>query len=305
MHKITYYNNIKYQYKIKDIIPLSLCSEFLIYSSMTVHLFSINGVPLCELNLLDKVHESLSKITCCVASFLYDIILFTGHEDSSIVIWKVKNKNTCDNIRDRISHLYNNHKTNCFLNEYYYNYDFDLDDKNYNYNIQECELMRKFEIVSQIRMDENIKNLSINYMKMSQDMSYMILLDNQKDIYLLSNFDDYREENININAKESSSNLFGYFKEKKIYCASCCKEIEDTYYRASRFQSITNFRGDSLDITNNNQEPPIKQDDENAGSTKTIRKDREENKEDNKDINYICEECKLKLINTESYLYNY
>ena len=305
MHKITYYNNIKYQYKIKDIIPLSLCSEFLIYSSMTVHLFSINGVPLCELNLLDKVHESLSKITCCVASFLYDIILFTGHEDSSIVIWKVKNKNTCDNIRDRISHLYNNHKTNCFLNEYYYNYDFDLDDKNYNYNIQECELMRKFEIVSQIRMDEDIKNLSINYMKMSQDMSYMILLDNQKDIYLLSNFDDYREENININAKESSSNLFGYFKEKKIYCASCCKEIEDTYYRASRFQSITNFRGDSLDITNNNQEPPIKQDDENAGSTKTIRKDREENKEDNKDINYICEECKLKLINTESYLYNY
>jgi hypothetical protein len=305
MHKIIYYNNYKYQYKIKDIIPLPLGSDFLIYSSMTVHLFSINGVPLCELNLLDKVHESLSKITCCVAAFLYDVILFTGHEDSSIVIWKVKNKNTSDNFKERISYLYNNNSTNFFLNEYYYNYDFDLDDTDNNYNIQECELLRKFEAVSQIKMKEELTNLSINYMKMSQDMSYMIILDDKKDIYLLSNFFDYKEENSGLNSKESSTNIFGYFKEKKIYCASCCKEIEDTYYRASRFQSISNIRDDSIDISSEYKQTPIKKENESSNNSKNVQNDKDEDKDNNKDINYICEECKLKLINTESYLYNY
>ena len=303
MHKIIYYNNYKYQYKIKDIIPLPLGSDFIIYSSMTVHLFSINGVPLCELNLLDKVHESLSKITCCVAAFLYDVILFTGHEDSSIVIWKVKNKNTSDNFKERISYLYNNNSTNFFLNEYYYNYDFDLDDTDNSYNIQECELLRKFEIVSQIKMKEELTNLSINYMKMSQDMSYMIILDDKKDIYLLSNFYDYKEENSGLNSKESSTNIFGYFKEKKIYCASCCKEIEDTYYRASRFQSISNIRDDSIDISSESKQTPIKKENESTNNSKNVQNDKDE--DNSKDINYICEECKLKLINTESYLYNY
>jgi hypothetical protein len=317
MHIVTYYSNYEYQYKIKDIIAFPNNGDFLIYSSITVHLFSINGVPLCELNLLDKVYESISKITCCKAVFLYDVILFTAHEDFSVIIWKVKNKNTLKNFNERVSYIYNNNKSKSFLNEYYYNYDFNNDDSNYNYNIQECELKRKFEIVSQIKIEEdlNINNLSINFMKMSQDMSYMIILDNKKNIYILSNFDDYKEENINSGGNNNlnmnnNTGMFGYFKEKKkMYCISCCKEIEDNYYRVSRVQSMAVVQNDSNDYINSS----ITTEDalynmgteEETSTVPSSNSEKEEIKNNNKENNYICEECKLKLINTESYLYNY
>ena len=320
MHILTYYKNYKYQYKIKDIIPFPNNGDFLIYSSLTVHLFSINGVPLCELNLLEKVHECIANITYCRAIFLYDVILFTGHEDSSIIIWKVKNKNTLQNFNERVSYVYNNNKSKSFLNEYYYNYDFDIDDKNNNYNIQECELRRKFEIVSQIKMEENLNNISIDFMKMSQDMSYMIILDNKKDIYILSNFDDYKEENINTsnnNMNNNNTGVFGYFKEnKKIYCISCCKEIDDNYYRASRVQSLVNSEIDnsigteedlySSKIEDENRSSNLSKNNNNNKEDDKKNNEKEEDKNNNnKETNYICEECKLKLINTESYLYNY
>ena len=317
MHIVTYYSNYEYQYKIKDIIAFPNNGDFLIYSSITVHLFSINGVPLCELNLLDKVYESISKITCCKAVFLYDVVLFTAHEDFSVIIWKVKNKNTLQNFKERVSYVYNNNKSKSFLNEYYYNYDFNNDDSNYNYNIQECELKRKFEIVSQIKMEEdlNINNLSINFMKMSQDMSYMIILDNKKNIYILSNFDDFKEDNTNSGGNNNlntnnNTGMFGYFKEKKkMYCISCCKEIEDNYYRASRVQSMAVVQNDNNDYINSS----ITTEDalyntgteEEASTVASSHIEKEEIKNNNKENNYICGECKLKLINTESYLYNY
>ena len=42
----TYYINYEYQYKIKDITAIPNNGDFLIYSSITFHLFSIDGVPL-------------------------------------------------------------------------------------------------------------------------------------------------------------------------------------------------------------------------------------------------------------------
>ena len=301
MHIITYYNNYKFQYKIKDIIPFSYNGDFLIYSSMKVHLFSINGVPLCELNLLDKAYESITQITCCTAIFLYDVILFTGHEDGSIIIWKIKNKNTFQNNNEIENDEYNNNNKKSYLNEYYYNYDLDIDANNNNYNIQECQLKREFEIVSQIKMEEDINNLSINYIKISHDMSYMIILDNKKDIYIVSNFDDYREEYISNTSSSNSLNInintgvFGYFKERKILCLSCNNEIEDNYYRSS----IESNRKSEMneDYTLSNKENTTKIEDENNSNNN-------ENKNNN-DNNYICEECRLKLKNTESYLYNY
>ena len=314
MHIINYYSNYKFQYKIKDIITFAYNGDFIIYSSMTVHLFSINGVPLCELNLLDKVHESLSQITCCNAIFVYDVILFTGHEDFSVVIWRVKNKNTQQNFNERVSYVYNNNNSKFFLNEYYYNYDYDIENNN-NYNIQECELRRKFEIVSQIKMEEDLSsnNLSISYMKMSQDMSYMIILDNRKDVYILSNFDDYKEDNYNNNSNNnlnkysnssSSANIFGHFKDKKLHCISCLKEIEDNYYNASMIKS---FKGENDDDDTNAIDSLFssKVVDENNPYINSIINEKDINKNNIKETNYICEECKLKLFNTENYLYNY
>jgi hypothetical protein len=315
MHVINYYSDYKYQYKIKDIITFAYNGDFIIYSSMTVHLFSINGVPLCELNLLDKVHESLSPITCCNAIFLYDVILFTGHKDFSIVIWRVNNKNTQQNFNERVSYVYNNNNSKYFLNEYYYNYDFELDNNN-NYNIQECELRRKFEIVSQIKMEEdlNSNNLSINYMKMSKDMSYMIILDSKKDIYILSNFDDYKEDNYNNNSNNSlnkysnsssSANIFGHFKEKKMHCISCLKEIEDNYYNASMIKSFKGENDDDNDLNTVDTLLSSEIIDEKNSYINNIINEKDINKNNIKETNYICEECKLKLFNTENYLYNY
>jgi len=315
MHIINYYSNFKFQYKIKDIITFAYNGDFIIYSSMTVHLFSINGVPLCELNLIDKVHETLSQITCCNAIFLYDVILFTGHEDFSIVIWRVKNKNTMQNFNERVSYVYNNNNSKFFLNEYYYNYDFDIDNNN-NYNIQECELRRKFEIVSQIKMEEDLisNNLSIDYMKMSQDMSYMIILDNKKDIYVLSNFDDYKEDansntsNNSLNKypnSSSSANIFGHFKDKKMHCISCLKEIEDNYYNPSMIKSFKGENDDDNDINTIDTLFSSKMIDENNYYINSIIDEKDINKNNIKETNYICEECKLKLFNTENYLYNY
>jgi hypothetical protein len=247
--------------------------------------------------------------------FLNDAILFTGHENSSIIIWKVKNKNTLQNFNERVSYVFNNNRTKSFLNEYYYNYDFDLEDK--NYNIQECELRRKFEIVNQIKMEEDLNNLSISFMKMSKDMSYMILIDNKKDIYVLSNFDDYNEQNINNNNNNNNNinmnnntGVFGYFKEnKKIYCISCCKEIDDSYYRASRIQSLVSSEIENSIINEEDlYSSKIEEETGNDSRMNIDNKEKEEERNNNIDYNYtnyICEECKLKFQNTESYLYNY
>ena len=187
---------------IKDIITLTFNGDFIIYGSYNVYLFNINGVPLCELNLLTKEYNNLSKIKYAIACFIYDVILFTAHEDGSIIIWKVKNKNVFDNYKERMSYIFNNNNSRSFLSEYNYNYDIYNYENELNYFsnkkiINEYELKRKFDIVSQIKINEK-KITSIEFMKMSKDMSYMIVLDDNMNIYMMTNFDD---DDININEK--------------------------------------------------------------------------------------------------------
>ena len=113
MHISHFLTNI--HYKMKEIIPLSWNGDFIIYSSYTVNLFSINGIPLCQLNLFDKIYEDLNSITCCTAVFIYDVILFTAHKDGYIIIWKVKNKNRTEKFDERISYIYNRKKSKFFI----------------------------------------------------------------------------------------------------------------------------------------------------------------------------------------------
>ena len=94
MHKCEFLSKLKY--KKKEIIPLLNNTDFIIYSSYSVHLFSINRLPLYSLNLFDKFYEHLQSITCCSAVFIYDDILFTVHKDGSIIILKILNKGAND-----------------------------------------------------------------------------------------------------------------------------------------------------------------------------------------------------------------
>ena len=199
--------------KIKDIIPLSFYGDFLIYTSLNVFLFNINGVPLCELNLLNKENENLSKIKYVTACFIYDVILFTAHENGTINLWKVKNKNVFDNYNERISYIFNEKNTKSFLSEYNYAYNVYYYENN-NINIfsnnkiiNEYELQRKFDLVSRIKISEKI-NSSIIFMKMSSEMNYMLILDEKMNIYILSDFDDYNlDNNFEKKIKKEKKNL--------------------------------------------------------------------------------------------------
>ena len=293
MHIIDYL--YEYPMKIKDIITLSFNGDFIVYTSLNVFLFNINGVPLCELNLLNKENNNITKIEYVVACFIYDVTLFTAHEDGSIIIWKIKNKNIFDNYNERISYVFNNNNSKCFLNEYNYNYDLyfyrnNINDFSEKKVINDYELKRKFDIVSQIKINENIKSSAI-FMKMSKDMNYMIILDNKMNIYLLSDFDNY---NIN-NNNESKLNK----KQKNHSCIWCKRLINNECFRTTHIISISNLELNDF-INEDNTEMRNSTDDKN----KNIKIDNNYSHH-NKEGSFLCEECKQKLTHTENYLYNY
>ena len=82
-----------------------------------------------------------------------------------------------------------------FLKEYLYAYNF----RNYmnsGIKLSECQLQRKFVEIF-IRYLSIKKNKTINYitfMKISNDLDYMILMDNEKNIYMMDNNEIIPEE---------------------------------------------------------------------------------------------------------------
>ena len=272
MHKISYLS--KTQIKMKEIIPLEQNGDFIIYSSYSVYLFSINGVPLCSLNLFEKGYEGYSSISCCRAVFIYDITLFTTHKDGFFIIWKIKNKDVEEKNLDSFMNDDNDKSKNKkFLKEYKYAYNY----RNYmnsGIKLNEFELRRKFEEIDGIKIPKDAKNktnsIYFNFMKMSNDMSYMILLDNDKNVYILTNIEDF------FNKKKGS---FMIMKKSKPKCMHCGKELIDFGIRPSLVPSRT------LDDYNN------------LNSFNQAQKS-------SKNKNNICEECMKMIQHTENYLYS-
>ena len=295
MHIVPYFSKkyYNYNYKIKDIVPLYNNGDFIIYSSLTVHLFSINGLPICELNLLEKVYHNISPITYCVGVFLYDVTIFTGHKDGSILIWKVINKSKSENFKERASYIFNNNTSKSFLPEFDYCYSFNFNSD----NIKDFELQRRFDMINQIKINKYVK-YSIKFMKMSNDMSYMIVIDENKNIFLLSTFE---EENVNGN--NDSGYLLSINKKKKICCSWCSKEIDDCFFRATYITSITNLRNDTNDFEIIDESSLLTNDNENKEDKEKKKEDKDNKK--NKNNTYVCEECRQKLGHVENYLYNY
>ena len=264
MHISPFLSNI--HYKMKEVIPLSWNGDFIIYSSYTIYLFSINGIPLCQLNLLEKSFEDLHSIVCCQAVFLYDIILFTSHKDGSIIIWKLNNKNITENSEERISYEFDRKKSKFFLPEYIYGYN-SKHNRFINGKIGEYELQRKFEILSKIEAKEPKTYFCL--MKMSFDMNYMVLLDNKKNLYILTNKED--------NNKKSPFKI-----KSKDKCCNCNNKLIDSGIRPTLLNTNT-FVG-SFEISN----------------FEALEFENENNSD-----KLICEECKQKLEHTENYLYNF
>ena len=218
MNKISYFSDMNYNYKMKNILTFADNGDFVIYSSVSVNLFSINGVPLCELNLLNESYN-ISKITYCVSSFSGDILLFTGHKDGSVIIWKIKT-------------IKSNEK-DIFLHEYDYNYSFDFDKA----KIKNYILRRKFEMITKVEQRDDMK-IPIKYMKISNDINYMLIINKNKNIFILSGKTD--DEN-NINSKKELENLDKSGEnKKKIICKICRKEYEENQYEQNNLENLEN-----------------------------------------------------------------
>ena len=221
MHKSAFVSKLKY--RMKEIIPIQNNGDFIIYSSYTVHLFSINGVPLCSLNILDKINENIQTITYCTAAFNNDVLLFTAHKDGLIIIWKILNKD----INETELNEKSSKKNKIFLKEYLYAYNY----RNYmnsGIKLSECQLQRKFEEIF-IRFLSNYKKNKnsnyVTYMKISNDLDYIILIDNEKNIYILNNNDNIQE------TKEKNSN-----NNSNQICLYCDRELTDGGFESSLIQ---------------------------------------------------------------------
>ena len=235
-----------------------------------MHLFSINGIPLCQLSLFEKLYENFNSIICCEAAFLYDVTIFTSHKDGSIYIWQVKNKDIEEKFDERVSYIFNKKKSKFFLPEYKYGYNNIL--KGFNETkIDEYELQRKFEMISQVNVSLKGNNY-FNFMKISSELDYMILFDTEKNMYILSNIEE-----------ELSKNAISFGLNKKKHhdrCYNCNNLIIGSGIRPT----LINF--DNFESNQNNQ---VINDNNNTNSN-------------NKKI--ICEECKQKLKSTEYFIYN-
>ena len=262
---------LKANLKMKDIIPFAWNGDFIIYSSYSVNLFNINGIPLCELNLFEKKYSKLYSITCCQAVFLYDIILFTAHKDGNINIWKIKNKNIQENTEEKISYAFNSKKR--ILEEYSYGYN----TKNKQYNqakITQYELQREFEKIRTINYKDEAKNY-FNFMKMSNDLDYMILFDNKKNLYIMTN----KKENI---YKKSKTKGICYNCNKKLVK----KEIEPIEMNFACKTEVINMDKININLLD-------------------LKNDNNFEKNEKNFENNICDECKKRLEHSENFLYDY
>ena len=107
-------------------------------------------------------------------------------------------------------------------------------------------------------------------MKMSNDLDYMIIIDNEKNIYILTNFDSLEHKKTSIVDKI----------RPKQRCCNCDKEIIDIGIRPSLIEAKISNNFEMLTTPNNN----------------TFQKNDNNNQ-------LICEECEQKLQHTENFLY--
>lgn len=262
-------------YPLKDILPIKSTGDFIVSTFLSVTLFSLNGVPLAEVNLTDKVYLSLSPITSTEVTCLADVTLFTGHKNGNLIIWKVKNKDANTKYDQRSSFQYNQLSTKSFLDEYKYAYK-----RNRIDNLEEYELKRKFDIIITMNMSE-IATSPLIYMKLSFDMTDMVIFDKEQKVYMLTGNlkDNLLNQEFPKKTNEEDIDIFNFDNEK--ICKCCGKEINECYEeRESMFNDNTRERGQE----------------EEKEKEKITNKETDEN---------LCEECSQVLNNSDYFLYGY
>ena len=194
------------KFLIKDILPIYSNGDFIVYTKFTVYLFSINGVPLCELNLFKSSYE-LYPIIYANASFVGDCTLFLSHQDGKISFWIIIDKNIKCEKHNRYSiNNYNDNKEK-ILNDYRYAYN----DNSKIKNNEDRKLMRFFNLVHLIC---HPKKIPFIFMKINDEKNYMLLIDKEYNFFYL------------ISVLQKKTSMFQIFKSK--LCSVCEQTIQNS-----------------------------------------------------------------------------
>ena len=211
LQKVIYFNNYinnKFNYKIEFISINKYTGDFIVGTQYHLILFNINGVLLARLDLQKYSNENnqrIKKINHCIIRSIKttesDIYIFTAHNDGNVLIWKISNNNAF------------NHKVNYYKMNYDYKY------KN-SINKFDADCNSKFDYVMQIKCT----NKSIELIKLTEDLTKMICVTDDKSIIYLS-YEEYLEKKKKKKQMKTCPNCLSSIGSSQIVCHLCHKKL--------------------------------------------------------------------------------
>lgn len=194
-------------YCIKHVKVINNNCDFLIATKYSLHLYSINGIPILDVDL-HETHQFFgrSPITSIEAVSLFDTLIFTGHADGSIYISKLITEIPYEfpnGINKQERPLYES-----FHRRYNMSYV-----KKYLNNKQLQK--RRLNLIKKI----SISQKKIIYLKISDDMIHLYIINKKKEVFCY-NCDEYLKENL-IKGKKCSIHK----SVIKVQCKYCKKLI--------------------------------------------------------------------------------
>ena len=198
--------------KIKYINICPYTGEFILGTKRDIVLLNINGV------ILAKMNNDKNKINSCFISLIpntqNDLFLFTGHQDGNLLIYKLKvnqyNNDVCKGYEQRKKIV-----RNVYI-------------ESYNNNYENVSDMNNLPFIFESFISIKCSNNPLKYIKMKEDLTELICIDNTNQIIYLSYKEFFNKNKDKKNLKEcpmcksaiSSSNILCYLCGKKL-CSKC------------------------------------------------------------------------------------
>ena len=222
LNKIT-----KSENKILSIKISNQTGDFIIVTPHKIIFFNINGVIISILDISeDIIDENLSPITMCEIKSLKnienDVILFTGHLNGNIILWKLNLDNKESEIGTDVF-MDNNKKLNIKVEneEYLDMYRYCLDD-NYLLSNKKKNIKTKLVFLKLIICD-NFDN-PIKYFKFTEDLIFFVV-DNNNNIYFFD-YEEYLDELKKKKKMTKNCTQCGLsIKNSKIFCQLCNQKL--------------------------------------------------------------------------------
>ena len=184
------------KHKIIHIAMSETNGDFVISTKTSMMLFNINGVFLSFIDINSfKISSSITHILI-KSTRTNDINIFTSHSDGNVIIWKIESvlidKSTANYISN-FTKKKKQTKANCTL---------------------------RFDLVMRIKATSR----SISQMKITEDMTKMIVISNDGTIVYLS-YEDFLEKKKKSKQLKTCPNCLSAISSSKILCHICNKKL--------------------------------------------------------------------------------